>query len=31
MTMMEKDTKTTIMLPFRKNSKNKTMNTDFLK
>ncbi|CAD8197378.1 unnamed protein product [Paramecium pentaurelia] len=29
--MAEKETQTTIMLPFRKNSKNKTMNSDFLK
>ena len=31
MSMIEKETKTNIMLPFRKNSKNKTMNSDFLK
>ncbi|CAD8101680.1 unnamed protein product [Paramecium primaurelia] len=31
MTIVEKETQTIIMLPFRKNSKNKTMNSDFLK
>lgn len=31
MSMVEKETKTIIMLPFRKNSKSKTMNSEFLK